>query len=232
MLPLCSIKKHNFLKKNSGHTVLELIMAVLLFGLFMLGAFSIFSFGLKNWRLMETKNDARMQALVAIGKITKDLKSTDISSLVIGAAKDEYLVFETAFSDPTSPDPIFHKNGGYPEWQGYVLYYTYPRDPNAVDKELMRKFVPHPPGTVAKVMTDIHLYLLDTALPGEDLRVIARNIYDLEFSNGNNDLIIDIELTTRKNFTEKRLAYQKDFTGDPGVELVVIKSSVIPRNTP
>lgn len=223
----------NFIKHfKRGHTLMEMVISIIVFSLFLMAAFLVFSFGLKTWKLIETKSDAQMQAELAMDRIINDLKSTDISSLVMGTSEEMYIVFETAWSDPSVPNPEFHKLGGYPEWQGYLLYYTCPDDTSTSEKKLLRKFVPHTPDTTAREMTDIHLYLVDTFNPGEDLRVVARNIYNLEFNSGINNFTVDIRLVTKKSFSEKRLAYEKDFSDNVAIDFVTLTASVVPRNTP
>jgi len=214
---------------SSGYTILELVMAISIFSIFMIGVFSVFSFGLKSWKLVETKNDSQQQAEVALARILSDLKSSDISSLVTG---DEYIAFETAWSDPNAPDSNFKKLGGYPLWQGYILYYTFPRNPNSADKKLLRKYICHTPAISPMKMTDISIYLTDNPVNGENLRTVARNIYSLDAGIGTNNFVVDIILRTEKKFSEKRLAYEKDFSDDVGNDIVTLKASVSPRNTP
>ena len=226
------LKGNRFIKLywfQFGHTVLEMIIAVLIFSLFLFGTFAILSYSLKNYRLLDTRSEAQGQAEFAMTRVVKDLINTDISSLSIGTLEEEYMVFETAV-DPNSQK--FQKDLGLPLWQGYILYYTFPRDPNAVDKKLLKKYVPLGTSTTrAKKLTDIGLYLTDTFNPGEDLRTVAKNIYDLEFSIQDNEYIVDIYLVTIKKFSARRLAYDKDFADDAGQNKVKLKLSVMPRNS-
>ncbi len=213
---------------NYGYSILEMALAISLFSIFMAAVFSVFSYGFKSWKLIETKSDSQLQAEVALARIVSDLKSSDISSVVTG---DEYVAFETAWSDPNET-VTFKKLGGYPLWQGYILYYTFPRDSDAVNKKLLRKYINHSASGLATRMTDIDMYLTDNSVNDENLRTVARNIYDLQITTGTNRFIVDIILKTEKKFSEKRLAYEKDFSDNIAVDIVTLKASISPRNTP
>ena len=216
------------MRKDKGHTVLELMIAFAVFSMFLLGIFAVINFGLKNYRLIDMKSEIRGSAQVAMGRILGELKSTDITSLVMGPAEEEYMVFETAV------DPVTHKLeivDRVPQWQGYVLYYTFPRDPNATDKMLFRKYVPHTPRTLAKKMTSIALYLNDTTNTGEELTTVTRNIYDMDISISTDGFVVNLDLTTNTDFADRRLAYQKDFSDDVAKGRFKVSASVMPRNT-
>ncbi len=216
------------MNRLSGHTILELVIATLVFSLFLFGAFTMFSFCLKNYRLIDTRSQAQNQAEIALSRIVSDLLSSDISSMVIGTSAEEYMVFETAI-DPNTHE--FKRDMKDPLWQGYVLYYTYPRDPNSIEKKLLRKYVPHTQTTTAKEMTSIALYLTGSCNSGEELRTVARDIYDLEIGINSNSYMVDINLVTWKSFSERRLAYQKDFSDNVARETVRLNMSVMLRNT-
>jgi len=192
--------------------------------------FAILNFGFKNFRLINTKGEAQSQAEVALGRISSDLLTSDIKSMVIGTAIDNYMVFDTAIDPNTN---LFVKDGKHPLWQGFVLYYTYSPDPNAICKKLMRKYVPHDHLTSPSKMTNIALYLTDTYndFEKEELRIVAKDIYGLEISHHTNNLMVDIALVTWKDFLEERMAYQKDFSDVVAKETVRLKVSVLPRNT-
>lgn len=218
------------LKETYGHTVLEMIIAVMVFSLFLFGVFAMLDFGFKNYRLIDTKGEAQGQAEVALGRIAGDLMTTDINSLVIGTAQEEYLVFDTAVNRDTNE---FESDGKYPLWQGFVMYYTYPA--GSMNKKLMRKYIPHVPITMAQKMNQfatMALYLTDTynELEEEELRIVARDIYALNITY-TDKFIINIGLVTWKDFSEKRLAYTKNFSDNVAQETVNLKLSVMPRNT-
>jgi hypothetical protein len=217
------------MKKITGNTLSEMLVGLIILGLFLTGAFIVFNFGLKNYGLINTKNETLNQAQIAVARMAKDVISTDISTLVIGTSQEEYMVFETAISPL---DDKFKKDTNLPFWQGHILYYTYPRTVGTIDKKLMRKFVPHTGSTMPVEMTGIGSgnYLTNTYNTGEKLVTAARNIYDLDISISNN-YIVDIKLVTWKKFTDIKLAYDKDFNKNLVNDTVVIKVSVMPRNT-
>lgn len=221
------------LKIMYGHTVLEMIIAIMVFSLFLFGLFAMMDFGFKNYRLIDTKGQAQGQAEVALARIASDLMTTDTDSLVVGTAMEEYLVFDTAVNPDTN---AFEKDGRYPLWQGYVMYYTSPRTPGSINKKLMRKFIPHSKITTSQKMNQfatMALYLTDTynELEHEELRIVARDIYSLTVTENSNNLIVNISLVTWKDFSEKRLAYTKNFSDAVAQETVNLKLSIMPRNT-
>ncbi len=219
--------------KNYGHTVMELVMAILIFSLFLACTFAVFSYGLKNWKLVETKGDVQNQAEVAMGRILSEITATDITTLITGNSPVHYVVFESAVNSSTGD---VEKENAAIVWKGYVLYYTSPSDAGKPDKKLLRKFIPHENRTTPKQIdiTKMSLYLTDTPPSpgsGEELRTVARNIYDMDISVNPNKYIVDLSIVARKKFSEKRLAYDKDFSDNVAQESVTLKASVMPRNS-
>ncbi len=221
-------------KKHYGHTVMELIMAILIFSLFLACAFAVFSYGLKNWKLVETKGDVQNQAEVAMGRILSEITATDITTLIYNNTPPaSYVVFETAVNSSTGD---VEKENAAIVWKGYVLYYTSPSDNGKPSKKLLRRYIPHENRTTPKKIdiTKMSLYLTDTPpLPssGEELRTVARNIYSLDIAVNPNKYIVDLSIVTWKKFSETRLAYDKDFSDNVGQESVTLKASVMPRNS-
>ncbi len=219
--------------KLYGHTVMEMVMAILIFSIFLACAFAVFSYGLKNWKLVETKGDVQNQAEVAMGRILSDITATDITTIVTGTSPVHYVAFESAVNSSTGD---VEKENAAIVWKGYVLYYTSPSDTGKPDKKLLRKFIPHVNRTTPKQIdvTKMSLYLTDTPPypgSGEELRTVARNIYSMDISVNPNKYIVDLSIVTQKRFSEKRLAYDKDFSDNVGHERVTLKASVMPRNS-
>ncbi len=215
--------------EHSGHSLMEMIITVLVFNLFLIGAFAVFSYGLKNWKLIETKSDVQNQAEIAMGRLLSDIISTDIATLVTGNSPVKYVAFE---SSVTSSGNVEKSNDAL-VWKGYVLYYTSPSDNGKPQKKLLRKYIPHADRTTPKKinLTQMSLYLTDTCNTGEELKTVARNIYDMDISINPNKYIVDISLVTWKKFSETTLAYDKDFSKNVGQERVTLRASVMPRNT-
>jgi hypothetical protein len=208
---------------------MEMIMVVIVFSLFLFGAFMVFSYGLKNYRLIDVKNETQNQAVVSVGRIMNDLILTDISTLVYGTAVEEYMSFETAIN---ISDNEFKKLSGAPNWQGHILYYTYPRDLSATEKDLMRKYVPlSSPDTMPAQLVSTFSYLTSTAGTGQKINTVAKGIYDLDISVDSEKSIVNIILVVKKRFSVKKLAYDKDFSENVGNDTVTIKASIMPRNT-
>jgi hypothetical protein len=222
--------------EHYGHTLMELVMAILIFSLFLTGAFAVFSYGLKSWKLVETKSDVQNQAEVAMGRILSELISTDIETLLTdknvppSSPVIKWVAFETAVNSATGD---VEKENASLIWKGYILYYTSPSDAGKPDKKLLRKYIPHADRTTPKQidLTKMSFYLTDTFNTGEELRTVARNIYNLDIAVNPNKYIVDLSLVTWKKFSETRLAYDKDFSDNAGQESVTLKASVMPRNS-
>jgi hypothetical protein len=221
--------------KSRGYSVLEMVMAVLIFSLFLGAVFGIFNYGLKNWKVVETKSDVQSQGEVAMGRMVSDMTATDISTMswvpCTGYNNDSYVAFETAVNPATGQA---EKDQGLLLWQGYILYFTIPYVNNVgkTDKKLVRKYLPHTPSTTPKELTSISSYLTETChYTGEKVRTVARNIYSLDIQVNSNQYIVDMTLVTYKRFSERRLAYQKDFSDKVGNATLTLKASIMPRNT-
>jgi len=236
-----------------GHTLSEMLMVIFVFSFFLLALMAIFNVGLKSWNLTSTKSEVQHDSSVSMTSIIKDLRMTDASTVQIGGAGKEYIVFES----PIGQDNRFHydEQAGPPIWQAYILYYTYPRDPGdllkaktvdmsllknkTVQKRLIRKKILHTPNPEPVKWTNFQIYFTDpdaAPLTGEILagkpRVLSDHIYSMTAdSNMSNMSSIIVKITTMKSILEDRLAYTKDFSQNVGIDRIELKATVILKNT-
>jgi len=235
-----------------GHTVVEMMMTIIVFTFLFTILIQIFSLGLKSWNMIEMKSEVQQESSVSVSLLKKDLLLSDNTTLLKGNEGYEYAVCESALSEDGKF--VYDEITGVPLWQSYVLYYTFPRDPNdpnlALDlslpvnkdkkKKLVRKVIKHNESNVAKKLNDFAIYFTDvgaTPVMGEVRvgipRVLSYHIYELGFTENtfDNYQAIDIRMVLKKSITDDRLAYTKDFSSGVGIETMETRDTVILRNT-
>ncbi|HPZ08196.1 MAG TPA: hypothetical protein PL110_08785 [Candidatus Eremiobacteraeota bacterium] len=238
-----------------GHSVLELILTMLIFSLFLLAMTQIFNVGLKSWNLIEMKTALEQESTLSLNLLKRDLFLSDNMTVQVGGKGKEFVIMESAVDEKG----VFHYNEktGVPVWQAFILYYTYPRDggdaklsisldlnnpepEKSPKKKLIRKIMRHNPSEVATRLTNYWLYFTDSISPpiqGEDRigkpHILAKHMDKMVISESSvdSDNALDIELLLVKSILEDRLAYEKNFAYNVGYERLTIKGSVFLKNT-
>lgn len=233
-----------------GHSVIELMLTVVIFSIFLLALTSVFSTGLKSWNLVQNKTETQQEASLCNMFLAKDLRQTDKSTAEIGGKGYEYAILQSNTNEFGVQE--YDHATGKPKWQAYILYYTFPRnsdpnlaininftDPNYINlrKKLIRKVIKHTAFVNTK-LANITQYFndIDVKIPGETYigkpKVLSRHIYEMNLlTNSNNANAIDITIIISKSITEDRQAYTKDFSDGVGIEKIIIKNTVLLNNT-
>jgi len=228
-----------------GHSVIELMLTIIIFSIFLLALTAIFSTGLKSWNLVQNKTETQQEGSLCLNFFRKDLSLTDRNTADIGGKGYEYAILQSAMNDKGVME--YDGSTGDPKWQAYILYYTFPRnssdvklsmDPNdPARKKLIRKIIKHAPFTNKK-LTDFELYfkdIKDTPMGEEHIgkpKVLSPHIYEMDLSvNPDNQNAIDINIIISKSMIEDRLSYEKNFSDSKGKEKMIIKNTVMIKNT-
>jgi len=238
------------IKPDKGHSVLELFIAIIIFSLLMVLLMAVFDTGLKSWNTIEMKSDVQQKSLLSIDLLRKDLMFSDKGTLQIGGEGYEYIIMESAIGEDR--EFSFNHSNGSPQWQSYILYYTYPRDtadrkksvpltsPQSTKKKLIRKVIKHTKREFARNLTDCWLYFNDidaNSVAGEVLigkpRLMSDHISEMIISNNNINSVqaVDVKLVMIKSILEDRLAYEKSFDSRLGVEKIVSKNTIFLKNS-
>ncbi|MEQ8223582.1 MAG: hypothetical protein ABRQ37_14820 [Candidatus Eremiobacterota bacterium] len=240
------------IKPGKGHSVLELFIAIIIFSLLMVLLMAVFDTGLKSWNTIEMKSDVQQKSLLSIDLLRKDLMFSDKGTLQIGGEGHEYIIMESAIGEDR--EFSFNHANGSPQWQSYILYYTYPRDTidrkksidltapqnKNIKKKLIRKIIKHSKREFARNLTDCWLYFNDIdagSVTGEYLigkpRLMSEHISEMIISDNNINSVqaIDIKLVMIKSILEDRLAYEKSFDSKLGVEKIVTKNTIFLKNS-
>ncbi|MEQ8171827.1 MAG: hypothetical protein ABRQ38_23250 [Candidatus Eremiobacterota bacterium] len=241
-----------------GHSVLELMLTVIIFSIFLLALTAIFSTGLKSWNLVQNKTETQQEASLCNMFLVKDFRHTDQSTLTIGGKGYEYAILQSDINEFGASE--YDQTTGKPKWQAYILYYTFPRskkgkefsmvltdpstipaglDPNnpRLGKKLIRKILKHAP-FINKKLTGFEIYFndIDVKTAGEEYigkpKVLSRHVYEMDLKqNPDHENAIDIDIIIVKSMLEDRLAFTKDFSDSAGKEKVILKNTVILNNT-
>ncbi len=228
--------------KKTAVTLLELMIVVGIFFLFLIAFYATMDVGLKQWKIGEVRSDLQTTGEWVMRRMVSELQNS--SSVAIYATYDPAdpndttcLVFET---------PIFNSSvqssstTGDLYWQGHILYYTLsdPSDTEYDTKILYRRFVPHSATlpvtdrTAATLLDDAttasYLNITPPASPGT-FRVVCDSLTRVCFEH--NGCIVNIQMEFMENIRKSDDARVSFQTGhDLGTDRFVLKNSIKPKN--
>ena len=138
------------------------------------------------------------------------------------------MVFESPIKDGGSVD-IEPKNGK-PVWQNYKYYYIYPsvkNSPNADKRTLYCRTEDRGPknSTPIPLISINSNYLTDTEISGTTLRVVGREVYEINFEQVGTGLIISIKFEANV-YDHSSVKFENREIK----EVIELKASVIPEN--
>lgn len=220
-----------------GSSLVEIVIASLIFAIFMGAIFVVFETGLKSWQLGATKSDLHQKAEMILGRITKDFNYSNLYTAQIHHNGDpnelnEYICFETPVKSQDGTIELDEDNFGAPVWQGHVIYYIKPRfeeNNNPETKRILYKsFVPRtPPYSRPVFLINFPGTYIDNTLTTDDnVRVIARDLYSIDFNRDGISMSISVML--RKDVRkESSVAFSPS---GKGIEIFELSTSVNPKN--
>ncbi len=222
---------------TGGMTILELVISVIVFGLFLLAVYATMNVGLKSWQLGESKSDLNQKAEVTLQRILRDIKYTNMISMQIENYGEpnminDFICFESPVNFTQGTFKVDYKNVGLPVWQGHILYYTKEPDFSSAKKDLFRKFQPRPnpsiyPLTLTKTLTGLNIYINDTS--GSNISTVAKDIYSIDFDRYGTK--ITVAVCFKKHIrTEASVSFEPGSSAETGIEVVELKASVNPSN--
>ena len=233
---MIGIKK---LLKKTGITLLELMIVVGIFFLFLLAFYATMDVGLKQWKIGEVRSDLQTTGEWVMRRMVSELQNANAVAIYADYSttdpNDATLCFET---------PIFNglvqssSTTGDLYWQGHILYYTL-SDPNDTENEtkiLYRRFIPHDTTlpitdrTSATLLDNITDYTdLDAATDPETFRKVCDSLTRVCFEH--NGSIVNIQLEFQENVRKSDDARVSVATGsNVGTDRFVLKNSIKPKN--
>jgi prepilin-type N-terminal cleavage/methylation domain-containing protein len=208
---------------RKGLSLVEMIIVLTIFSLFLIFMYATFDVGMKSWQLGAVRSELQQTAEVAMKRITKELAYTTITSLKIdNSAKN--IVFETPI-DLSSGEFKYDDNIGVSLWQGYVLYYTSSTSKGIL---LYRKYMSRT--SIGRTVSSFPLiFPSSTTLYSSGGNVIARNLIAINFLK--DGPIITVTIKYQKNIRSNApVVIAGGGTTKTGTENFEIKSSVEPKN--
>jgi hypothetical protein len=227
-----------------GVTMVELAVVIFIFSFFMIGVYTVMDAGMKSWQMGETKTDLNQKAQVVMNCITKDFRystwlSTEIDNCGDPAKLNEYICFETPVNNHTGTFDYNLSSFNSPVWQGYVIYYIYPRwkvNPSSdIKRNLYRHYKPRTtPGSAPITLSSANILSnIDITTPpsGDMIRTVAREIYLIDFEQSKTALTVTINFKKAilKNSTVTH-NYANSVNNTEINEIVELKVSIIPQN--
>jgi hypothetical protein len=236
--------------KEKAVTLIELMMVISMFMLFLLAFYATMEVGLKSWKIGEVRSDIQTSGETVMKRITGELQNADSIALNVYTPSDPnepnaYICFETpVYEGKIQCEP----NSGDPLWQGYVIYYTLndSTDDSFNTKILYRRYIPHNTSspykstgrTAASLLSGITDKLavsltVSEQEEGQEIKRICKRIIYSKFQQSGS--IINIELGFVENIRKSKNARVAFAPGgnnavNSGTERFVIKNSVNPKN--
>jgi prepilin-type N-terminal cleavage/methylation domain-containing protein len=234
--------------KKQGLTLIELMVVVSIFMLFLLAFYAVMEVGLKSWKIGEVRSDIQSTGETVIKRLISELQNGNSIALNAFTPSDPndpnaYICFETPVydgefqSDPNSGDPI---------WQGFVIYYTVKDNSDNYfnTKILYRRYIPHNISspykttgkTVASLLPNIESKLVTSltgteVTQGQTLKRVCGRISYVKFKQVGS--IVNIELSFIENFRQSkdaRVSFSQDGNFKTGTEKFILRNSVKPKN--
>ncbi|MEQ8225502.1 MAG: prepilin-type N-terminal cleavage/methylation domain-containing protein [Candidatus Eremiobacterota bacterium] len=220
--------------KKAGITLIELMMACFIFGLFMFAVYSTMELGLKSWQLGETKSDIHSRAEIVINRIISDFSYSNLYSLQIQnngnpGSLNEYISFETPINPLNGSTEVDADNYGYVKWQGHVIYYIYPLSPTMQRKRTLYRYFKQrtTPASRPMILPDYISYL--TSADDINRRTVAKDIYSIDFDLEKSALTVNV--TFEKNIRkEASVSFSSMADNSKGIETINLTTSINPKN--
>jgi len=189
--------------KSYGHTLMELIIAIAVFGVLLSTLFSIFVPGMKSFMLGKNRAEIQSDLMLSLIRMKRELSSTNSKSVTInsadtydlpGAIEKHAIGFLSAYKDTTTGTQIQLDPATYtiPIWQKFVIYYYIPDA-----KEIRRKEHAIIPAPVVSPLT--HEKLQNICIDNATYKssIIARNIKEVSLYR-TTPYLVRIEVTATK----------------------------------
>jgi type II secretory pathway pseudopilin PulG len=158
------------MKNIRGMTLLETIIVFALMGIMLFCLYNTFLPGIKVWQRSDIKTQAQQSALISIQRISKELRASDIKSVVIikgtaGTTEPDAI----SYLSPFGPDdrPLYDVATASVQWNKHGVFYI---NPATHTLHLQEQFFSAPTDSPPSYQLSAF-----TVHPDKD-RVIARNI--------------------------------------------------------
>ncbi len=190
------------MKGLKGHTLLEVIITIAIFGLLLAAVFNIFVPGIRIFKIGSARAEIQSNVVFALRRIKKELSSSTTSSITVNSA-DIYSVTEdphaisflSSYKDVggTMKIQLDYNTCSMPVWQKYVIYYC-----DFESGELRRKEKPLiEESPVALAMTHMELYDICKDNVTYEYTIVSKNISSMAICRTGPSLV-KIELGAKK----------------------------------
>jgi prepilin-type N-terminal cleavage/methylation domain-containing protein len=132
-----------------GITLVELIIVILIFSLFMIVIYSTLDVGFKMWKLGETRTDVESKSESFIRRMAMEIRNSNSYAIIFNEPDDPNSIYHSDTPYICFETPVYNGEVKYKEdtgdilWQGFILYYAM-EDPNDhASRILYRRYLPH-----------------------------------------------------------------------------------------
>jgi len=221
-------------QKKYGLTILELVIASIVFCLFFAAVYATMDIGLKSWQLGESKTNIQQRVEILLNRIVKEVIFSNIFSLQIFNSSDpnnpSYLCFETAINKNNNEFTVDRSSTGMgcPVWQGNILYYLQKDGKDASRKNIYRQFVDRDNPSIQPLkLSPITNFTSD--ISSSKVRTVVKDIYSMELSIDENILTVKVSFKEHIR-SHTSVAFSPGLDSRKGVEIITMKSVVKVKN--
>ena len=170
------------MKSHTGHTLMELMVAMAIFGLILSSIFNIFVPGVRTFMVGKERVVTQANVMISLKRIRMELCSTSNSSITINSAEiysstgePDAISFLSPYSDTERKISLDSVTSTLPIWQKYVIYFH-----DRPSRELRRKVVKlTEPGPLAIALDHDKLYDLCLDNDNYPYSIVSRDIHKL-----------------------------------------------------
>jgi len=188
------------MKSHTGHTLMELMVAMAIFGLILSSIFNIFVPGVRTFMVGKERVATQANVMISLKRIRMELCSTSNSSITINSAEiysstgePDAISFLSPYSDTERKISLDSVTSTLPIWQKYVIYFH-----DRPSRELRRKVVKlTEPGPLAIALDHDKLYDLCLDNDNYPYSIVSRDIHKLSICR-TSPYLVKIHINSRK----------------------------------
>jgi hypothetical protein len=175
-------------KRNSGQTLVEMLVGFVLLTLLMAGMFFIYQIGANAWKKGETQGNLVQTAQVFLARLGREVERSDAHGATLdpGPATGTAVAILSCY-DPVNQRDDFDPNVRSPIWHSYQIFYY-----DSATRQVLLREVPLPaPTTVASPLAGL-------AALRTGGRTLARDVDRCDFTLSPNLLDVRLEMNQKR----------------------------------
>jgi hypothetical protein len=214
--------------------MVELVVVIVVFSLFLVAIYSILDAGVKGWNMGQNRTEIQNSGEVIVKRMAHEISMCSKISLVVDP-NGQYISMESSMLN--GEYKYDQDNAGFPYWQAYIIYYLYKDpngDPNTSTNKLYRNYISHPARVTPVPLSNlsIHSCIIPPPSPTAENKPVAINVDTFNVAvKGADNSLVNIRLLYRKEPVKKGKIYSVSGTSEAkGTEIFELQASAEVKN--